>query len=75
MGYLPVPALWKEILTIPVDKKLNQMKLIVIGPHSHSPQIAIFHHYLEYVILYILDAVLTIDAGRMQNDFRATLFL
>ena len=26
MAYLPVPALWKEILTIPMDKKLGQLK-------------------------------------------------
>ena len=26
VAYLPVPALWKEICTIPMDKKLSQMK-------------------------------------------------
>ena len=48
------------------------MKLIIIGASMSEPQIAIFHHYLVYIVLYILDAVLTIAAGRMRN---ATLFL
>ena len=74
-GIFASSDIWKEISTIPADKKLDEIKLIIIGASMSEPQIAIFHHYLAYIVLYILDAVLTIAAGRMRNDFRATLFL
>ena len=51
VAYLPVPALWKTILTIPTDKKVGPVEIECIGAKTeiiHTQQkIGEWHGLLE----------------------------